>query len=140
MQVNGSGGGYFYGPFVSTQTIGPFINVTPDPVAGVYGPWLHLPAPILTGRGRWLELRAWPNVLGSLYFIQIAMGAAGSEVVFQPSDGSGFSVDWAAVVPWTVPYIVAFPTSTGIGRELSIRCSSTPGFGSPLAVEIHLWN
>jgi hypothetical protein len=55
MQVGGSGGGYFYGPFVSTQEFREY-QMVPDPLGAVYGAWNHLAVPILTGRGRWLEM------------------------------------------------------------------------------------
>lgn len=141
MDVRGSGGGYFYGPFTSTQGIGPFINITPDAAPLVYGAWNHMAVPVLTGRGRWLQLNIWPNAYGALYFIQIGRGAAGSEILFQPSDGTGFSINWVTTgIMWNVPYTISFPTSTGIGNELAIRCSSFAGGGPNLSAEIYLWN
>ncbi len=143
MDVKGSGGGFFYGPFTSTQTIGPFINITPDANPLVYGAWNHLVVPIPTGRGRWIEFRVWPPQYGSLYFLQIGIGAAGSEILFQPSYGSGFSINWVNApgsILWPVPYIISFPTSVGINRELSVRCATFAGGGAVLAAEIHLFN
>ena len=139
MSVGGSGGGYFYGPFVSTQGFG---NYTIVPAAGIgaYGAWSHLVAPIPTGRGRWIEILVWPAALGSIYTLQVGIGAAGAETLFQPSDGTGFYIDWFSAIKWPVPFRIFFPTSVGTGREFSLRCASVPGNGANLTGLIYLWN
>ena len=53
--IGGFGGGFFFGPFSSTQRIGIFTSA-PGAGAGVYGAWAHLVVPIPNGLSRWLEL------------------------------------------------------------------------------------
>jgi hypothetical protein len=107
---------------------------------GAYGAWSHLPAPIPTGRGRWLELSLWPQNYGAIYTVQIGLGGAGAERLFQPSDGTGFYIDWFSVIKWSVPFRISFPTSVGIGEEFCIRCASAPGGGADLTANLYLWN
>jgi hypothetical protein len=139
MKVGGSGGGYFYGPFVSTQSFGTFV-CTPGIVINSFGAWAHLPAPVPTGRGRWLEMAVSPADYGCHYRVEIGIGALGSEVSFQPSDGQGFHIDWFSTIKWIVPFRISFPTSVGVGREFSVRCASVPGGGADINVNIWLWN
>lgn len=143
MQIGSSGGGYFYGPFTSTQIFGPYAPV-PAVGVGVYGAWAHLVAPILTGKGRWIEIFVTPPAYGSIYGVQLGLGSVGNEVLFQPSTGpssqSGFYIDWFGAIKWSVPFRIAFPTSVGNGKEISVRCASAPGGGLALSVLIYLWN
>jgi hypothetical protein len=139
MEINSSGGGYFYGPFVSAQGFGTF-NITPGVGLGVYGLWAHLAPPIPTGRGRWLELLIWPDGYGSIYTVQIGLGIPSAEGLYQPSDGTGFYIDWFSAIKWIVPFRISFPTSTGKGKELCVRCASIPGAGLDLHAAIYLWN
>jgi hypothetical protein len=141
MDVGSSGGGYFYGPFTTTQILGPY-TLIPNPGAGVYGAWIHVLGP-LTNKARWMQIVAWPAGYGSVYQFQIAIGAAGGETIIQPTPllgGSGFYVDWNAVIKWPVPYVQFFPGSVRAQQEISLRTASTPGGGLAVQALIYLWN
>jgi hypothetical protein len=139
MKVGGSGGGYFYGPFVSTQIFGTF-QMTPGALPLQFGPWNHIGAPILTGRGRWLEMLIWPSNYGDRYFVEIGLGALGNEVLWQPSGGFGFEIHWDDPIKWPVPFRLSFPSSVGTGKEFCTRCSTLAGGGLDIFATIWLWN
>ena len=137
--IAGFGGGFLAAPFSTTQSIGIF-TVIPNAIAGVYGNWSHLGAPILTGSARQIGISIWPIAYGSIYSVQIAMGSVGAEVLWQPSDGSGFYVDWGSLLLWNVPREISFPILISGNKEFSCRCASTPGAGSNLKVNLYLWD
>lgn len=139
MDVGSSGGGYFYGPFVSTQGFGNF-TASPSAIPAAYGNWAHLAVAIPTGKGRWFEMIVWPQDYGSIYTVQIGRGAIGAETLFQPSDGTGFYIDWFSAIKWPIPYRLSFPTSVGLNQELCVRCASVPGGGQDLNFILYLWN
>lgn len=137
--ISGFGGGFFFGPFTSTQGFGTY-TMLPNALPGVYGAWAHLVVPIPTGSGRWLEASVWPNAYGAIYLVQVGLGALGAEKPFQPSDGTGFYIDWFSGIKWIVPFRISFPTSMLAGQEICCRCASVPGGINQLTANIYLWN
>jgi hypothetical protein len=139
--IGGFGGGFFFAPFTSTQVIGTF-TVTSGAGLAVLGPWVHRNPVLLTaGATRWMELDVWPAVYGSEFTVQIGIGPAGSEVLFQPSTGNGFFIDWFSQILWTVPFRISFPVSVPVGSEFSIRCASAPAPGQAVInCAIYIWN
>lgn len=137
--IAGFGGGFFFGSFTTTQGFGQYV-IVPSGAVGVYGAWSHILPIKLTSGGRWLMLQIYPQDYGSVYELQIGLGPAGAEVPFQPTDGTGFYLDWFDTIKWTVPNVISFPVNVGVGQELSLRCWSDPPSGPALSVYIYLWN
>ena len=137
--IGGFGGGFFFGPFTVTNGHGT-MTMVPAAGLGVYGAWAHAAPVVQTASGRWLEIDIWPNDYGAIYLVQIGLGSVGNEVLFQPSDGTGFYIDWFSAIKWTVPFRISFPVTIPALSEFSVRCASAPGGTNQLAANIYLWN
>ena len=152
---SGSGGGYFYGPFTSTQNYSR-LALAAGALPLAFGAWAHYPAgTALTGKGRWVSLSVWPNGVpyGNVYILQLGRGAPGAEIPFQPSVNPipggfpGFYIDFFTT--WndglghfqlnTIPWTISFPTSIGLNQEMCARCSSVPGAGA-LIMDMYIFN
>ena len=137
--IGGFGGGYFFGPFSKTNGIG-LTGVNPGAVVGAYGAWVHSNPLTLTAGGRWLQVNIWPNAYGAIYTVQLGLGPAGSEILFQPSDGSGFYMDWFSAIKWAVPFVISFPVTVPPQTDISIRCASAPGGTNQISATLYIWN
>ena len=52
--------------------------------------------------------------------MQLGLGAIGAETLFQPSDGTGFYIDWSSLIKWPMPYRTSFFISVPAGTEFSV--------------------
>jgi hypothetical protein len=146
--IGGFGGGFFFAPF--TFSFQYAANVpTAFPNAGVPGPWYPLIDPLPTSI-RWIDLKFTHQNYGGgqavdMYFqLGLAPGgsAAGSETVFQPTNGFGFlfSPGSQAEFQYKDMYSYNFPASIISGQRLSVRINA-PQLGTLItaAVIATLW-
>jgi hypothetical protein len=113
------------------------------PVPGVFGAWNHLGGlgGLTVYKGRWIELTIWPSTLTAGYWLQMGIGAPGSEALYQPSSGgTGFFMDWLNVIQFTVPYQISFPVSMPVNSDISFRCASAPAGTGVLGVICTVWS
>ena len=146
--------GFFYERFISTQAYTQ-LAVSANAIIGTFGAWAHFAAGTLkTGKARWLQLVVMPDGgWNNLYALQLGLGAAGAETLWQPTTnpipGSypGFVIDFFTTlldgtgqpVHTLMPWMLGFPVSTEANQELCARCLSVPG-GGKLKVDIYLFN
>lgn len=112
------GGGYFFAPFDTTATYG---NVTlmNGAVVGVPGAWVEVVASSI--RGRWVQIDISNPTVANSYAVQLGIGAAGSEVLWQPTTGIGGF--WAEMPIATVhpPRSYNFPVTLPAGTRVVAR-------------------
>jgi hypothetical protein len=138
-----NGGGFFFSPFSSTQVFGLY-TPTPDIVPLSYGPWFHIVPVILTRNARWLTMHVSPGPLPPVatYNVQLGLGPAGFERLWQPSDGNSFYIDWLSPAPATfvIPFVMSFPITVVANNEISVRCSASPAPVGGLNVTLYVFN
>lgn len=130
IRVSAQGGGFFFGSFSRSV-----IMLVGFPTAG-FGPAAWTTMAICPFKGRWVNVRFTDTAatLTGVYYMQLALGAPGSEVLWQPSINGGV---YTVGFPFTVPAIVtgnelrdfSFPTLIPSGSVISVRCgaSTQPG-------------
>lgn len=132
-----SGGGFFYSSFTQVSA---FNNFLPICGSGIYGNWAHLAPPaLLPHRGRWIHVDiAYPAQAG-FYFFQLGLGGPGAEILWQPTDGNGFPVDWSGPA-WNNPFSIEFPSSLVVGQEICCRSMVFVGLGVATPINIFIFN
>jgi len=144
MSMQGVGAGFFYGPFTSTQVFGLYTPATTI-IPFQYGAWSHLAAPPPTKRARWITMVVSPGSAPPIatYNLQLGLGTAGNEVLWQPSDGNFFYIDWLtpfATGGYVTPFVMSFPVSLIPGTEISCRVASSPAPAGQLNVFLYVFN
>lgn len=134
--LNIMGGGFFFAPFTKTEVDGTALLI-PGGGLAVYGPWAQVSNP--TFRGRWMQLNGrLPNIAGS-YQVQLGLGPAGLQAVWQPNSGTLqaflFSADIALNEP---PQMYTFPISLDAGQALWAR-GSFAGAPTVFNLVVSIW-
>lgn len=112
------GGGFFFAPFNNTATYGN-VALTNGALPGVPGAWVEVTAASI--QGRWLQIDIFNPSVANSYAVQLGTGAAGSEVLWQPTTGLGGF--WAEMPALTVhpPRSYSFPITLQPNTRIAAR-------------------
>lgn len=123
--VNGMGGGYFYGPFSQSIICQTTVFSAGGGIGGGPGAW----QPLLNGlpfKARWSIITIGGTTQGGQYFYQIGLGAP--VAIWLPTENSGlisqpgFSFYAPAAFTGGEIKTMPFPVSLNPGAVLSVRC------------------
>lgn len=136
-----SGGGFFFSAFTKCAA---FPDLSVNCGVGAYGAWAHGAPPfVLTDRARFIQIDVEPNLVGvGPTYIQFGTGAAGSEIIWQPTGGTApqaFTIVWTGLFTWQNPYSFVFPSSLPRGTELCARAQIAGG-AMLINVSFYLFN
>ncbi len=140
MGISIFGGGFFYQPFQNTAL---YYGMLTTGEYHEFGAWAQFTAS-LPFPGRWVDLRSYQEQPTSEFRVQLGIGPAGSETIWQPTVSSGilgfpfsyFGLVSAISVP---PIIYSFPVTVGQGVRICGRAQNAQDTSETIYCWLSIW-